>query len=222
MGSVGEVKQYLRSTYEQGLALVKERARKTTASTVLIIQHYPKYTNIPQELVAAFKENNKKATVISAFGHVHDQNCEEGPETQCVHILSGGGGGYGPAGLFGFVAVHLDGLGGYSTKIRDPDVTVHPNQCAICKPWMGCLWATSRSNRSIALLSIWYYVGALAIGIFALAVALALVIRRFARRTVDDKQAEVVQERSEDNAFVPPTRHTAFGDTLTLTQPNDV
>merc|ERR1711879_693815 len=119
-----QVKSFLRSKYEQGLALVKERARKTSARTVLIIQHYPKSFNIPQELVAAFKENNNNnATIISAYGHDHNQKCEEGPESRCEHILSGGGGGYG-------------------TKITDPDVTVSPNECAVCEPWMDCLWAT--------------------------------------------------------------------------------
>jgi len=180
--SVDQVKQFLRRKYEEGLALVEERARNTTASTVLIIQHYPKYSNAPQELVAAFKKHNKKATVISAYGHDHSQECQEGPESQCEHILSGGGGGYGPAGMFGFVAVHLDGMGGYSTKITDPDVTVHPDTCAVCSPWMSCLWSTSSNGRSEEMLSIWYYVIGLVVGILVVAVAVALVLRCRARR----------------------------------------
>jgi len=151
---VDQVKTFLRSKYEQGVALVKERARKTKASTVLIIQHYPQSTNIPQELVAAFRENNSSnATIISAYGHTHDQRCEEGLESQCAYILSGGGGGYGPAGLFGFVAVHLDGKGGYSAKITDPDVTVNPSECAVCEPLNDCMWATGgEASRSPAWL----------------------------------------------------------------------
>jgi hypothetical protein len=188
--TVDQVKQFLRSKYEQGLALVKERARKTTARTVLIIQHYPKYSNIPQELVAAFKENNNNnATIISAYGHDHNQRCEEGPESRCEHILSGGGGGYGPAGLFGFVAVHLDGMGGYSTKITDPDVTVKPNECAVCEPWMDCLWATN-SSRSLEIIPTWYYVVAAVLTLAVAAVAVAFALRCRARQNANERAAE--------------------------------
>jgi hypothetical protein len=188
--TIDQVKSFLRSKYEQGLALVKERARKTSARTVLIIQHYPQYSNIPQELVAAFKENNNNnATIISAYGHDHNQKCEEGPESRCEHILSGGGGGYGPAGLFGFVAVHLDGMGDYSTKITDPDVTVSPNECAVCEPWKDCLWATSDRDRSKEISTIWFYVIGVSAVALTLAVAVAFALCCRARHAADEKAA---------------------------------
>jgi hypothetical protein len=140
--------------------------------------------------VAAFKQNNNNnATIISAYGHDHNQRCEEGPESRCEHILSGGGGGYGPAGLFGFVAVHLDGMGGYSTKITDPDVTVKPNECAVCEPWMDCLWATN-SSRSLEIIPTWYYVVAAVLTLAVAAVAVAFALRCRARQNANERAAE--------------------------------
>lgn len=183
-GGQDAVKNFLQSKYDEGVALVQQRAQQTTASVVLIMNHYPKWMNVPQKLVEAFKQYNKNVTVVSAYGHTHKQICDEGPDSQCSYIMSGGGGGYTADGTLGFVAVHLDGEGGYNTKITDASVTVNANECSICDRLPDCLWASNPSLTG-------YYVGGAAAGVsLATATALAFAFRRRGKGAVAENVPE--------------------------------
>jgi len=80
-------------------------------------------------------------------------------------------------------------MGDYSTKITDPDVTVSPNECAVCEPWKDCLWATSDRDRSKEISTIWFYVIGVSAVALTLAVAVAFALCCRARQAADEKAA---------------------------------
>merc|ERR1712151_12366 len=119
----------------EGEELLDERAKLSSATTVLIMQHYNWASNRApgKEFKERFELNNGgKATVLSAYGHKHEQACEGGggwTEADCNVILSGGGGGWRGGQYFGFAAVHLTDNGGYRTVLETPDVRFSQDSC---------------------------------------------------------------------------------------------
>ncbi|CAJ1459446.1 unnamed protein product [Effrenium voratum] len=124
---------FLKKVAKAGDDLVVWRAQKSTASTVLIIQHYPGMCPraLFENALPAWRRG--KVRVICAYGHVHDQRCDvKGPQGQCMEVLSGGGGGCcGPqVNLAGFTAVYLDDQGGAYVDVESPQVRMFKDSCA--------------------------------------------------------------------------------------------
>merc|ERR1711979_114683 len=112
----------------EGQKFLDERARKTNATTAVIIQHYPQ---MGWNLKKRFDSNNGGRTqVLSAYGHADDQKCEGSRANGCDVILSGGGGGWKGGAYFGFTAVHLTDDGAYETKLETSEVRIPQNSCA--------------------------------------------------------------------------------------------
>jgi len=122
---------FLKAVAQAGDELVVERAKKGTASTVLIIQHYPGLC--PRALFenALTPQRRAKVRLICAYGHVHSQRCDVEINGQCMDVLSGGGGGCcGPmVNLAGFTAVYLDDQGGASVDVESPQVRLAKDTC---------------------------------------------------------------------------------------------
>jgi len=119
-GGTGNIQSFLNKKKGEGEGYMDTRARTTPATTVAILQHYPKYTGVPQAYLSRFKTNNgNKAKVLAAYGHTHDQVCENRGEGGCDLIMSGGGGGYIDNGRnLGFAAIHLTDDGGFQTVME--------------------------------------------------------------------------------------------------------
>lgn len=130
-GGRSVTESFLKAVAKAGDDLVVERAKKSTASTVLIIQHYPGLC--PRALFenALTPERRAKVRLICAYGHVHSQRCDVKINGQCMDVLSGGGGGCcGPmVNLAGFTAVHLDDMGGAHVDVESPEVRVAKDTC---------------------------------------------------------------------------------------------
>lgn len=117
----GAPRSFLEKIKASGFELIRQRAAKSPAKTVLIIQHYN--GAMASDVKSEFEKlNGGKAQVLSAYGHAHEQKCERGPESKCQLILTGGGGGWGGPS-YGFTAVHLTDDGGYTTKINSNRVS---------------------------------------------------------------------------------------------------
>ena len=118
---------------ESGEELVKERAMKSTAGTVLLLQHYPGHCprGIFEGALPASRKG--KVKVLCAYGHDHNQKCDKKDENGLfIDVLSGGGGGCcGPmVNLAGFTAVHLDDASGVkSVDVESSSVRLAANSC---------------------------------------------------------------------------------------------
>jgi len=132
-GGPGQVEHFLSRVAQAGMDLVLERARVGTASTVVIMQHYPGACPRNEFLGALPAARQGKVNVICTYGHVHEQGCKgTDARGQCNDILSGGGGGccapsISPAG---FVSVSLTDDGAFSTDVDSPSVMMPAGQCA--------------------------------------------------------------------------------------------
>lgn len=130
-----QVRDYLNGVRSKGEELLVDRARASSAKTVLIMQHYN--TGPGKQLKQKFEQNNGgRAKVLSAYGHRHEQKCEGDRTNGCDVILSGGGGGWrGGRGdyYYGFTAVHLKDDGGYQTVLETGDVRIRQTGCK----WWG-------------------------------------------------------------------------------------
>lgn len=115
----------LRSIYEAGMNMLKDRASNSTNKNILITNHYHVHPvpddNIPacQDHRNVFMQNSSvpNQTVICAGGHLHSTGCANAKtnpsgENCCVNILAGGGGGCcSPVpinGAHGFYVVRFD------------------------------------------------------------------------------------------------------------------
>lgn len=146
-GGKQNVVNFLNKIYTEGKHLLRERASAGSATTTVLIQHYPSEY---QSSLSAFSGglNGRSTQVLSVYGHTHAQFCKPsfnggslesgGSDPSCDHILSGGGGGccnYGGGsavdGPLGFAAIHLKSDGGYTTKTTGSDVVVQSNECTI-------------------------------------------------------------------------------------------
>lgn len=76
--------------------LLIKRAKTSTATNILIMQHYPEQA---KRLMKLWNDNRMSGhsndKVWTIFGHAHLQNCNnrDSKTGECIEILSGGGGG---------------------------------------------------------------------------------------------------------------------------------
>jgi len=122
---------FLHQVADAGLRLLKERAQKGTAKTVVILQHYP--GQCKRDIFEQALPAGRQVKVLCAYGHVHDQRCEvPGPDGICQDVLTGGGGGCCAPEIAtaGFTAVHLDDAGGYTLDAESAEVRMPNGQCA--------------------------------------------------------------------------------------------
>ena len=95
--------------------MMEERANKSENTNFLIAQHYPApATSLLKKFIAARDSNKvKDDTIWSAYGHIHEQKCEQkGNDGICNVILSGGGGGCcSEQTLRGFYVIGFDKTG---------------------------------------------------------------------------------------------------------------
>ena len=132
--------------------LLVERAKRSTASSVLILNHYDNAGRRLKQLYSAAraqlgsannkgrkggggeasgKQNEQRAAppaVLSAYGHTHNQGCHGVDTTtgQCELLMTGGGGGCCasdlPESYAGFTAVHLTEDGGFTVDHNSESV----------------------------------------------------------------------------------------------------
>jgi len=131
-GGINNIKGFLNQKKREGEAYMDQRARATPATTVAILQHYPKYTGVSNGYKSRFEDaNGHKAKVLSAAGHTHDQVCEGSRTYGCDVIMTGGGGGYIDHGSYlGFTAVHLTDDGGYQVVMETRETRFPRTWCA--------------------------------------------------------------------------------------------
>jgi hypothetical protein len=131
-GGQGEVQHFLDQVGAAGIDLLKKRAREGTATTVLIIQHYPGQCSKDVFEAALPANRTGKVNVICAYGHAHNQACDgKDSKGNCNMVLTGGGGGCcGPEiDLGGFTDVQLDDTGGFLTDVTSSEVRMESGQC---------------------------------------------------------------------------------------------
>ena len=131
-GGTAPVASFLQKVGAAGSTLLAQRARNGTATTTLIIQHYPGQCSrdVFEDALPASRKNNSR--VICAYGHTHDQKCNgEDEDGTCNDVLTGGGGGCcGPeVNLAGFTSVFLKDDGGYTLDVDSAQVRMHGGQC---------------------------------------------------------------------------------------------
>lgn len=132
-GGAGEVENFLTAVDRSGTQLLRERAQKGTARTVLIIQHFPGACQ--RDVFESSLRQGRQVDIICAYGHVHAQECHRyNGRGQCDTILSGGGGGCCAPQIFraGFAAVHLDDDGSFHSDVQSSEVTMSSGSC-----WWG-------------------------------------------------------------------------------------
>merc|ERR1712190_74903 len=113
---------------EAGTKLLQERGRNGTASTTVILQHYPGGCQ-KDVFEAAAREVGRATKVLCAYGHVHDQKCEGWEYGTCNMVMTGGGGGCCGNHRAGFTAVHLTEDGGFSTDLESGEVSLRASHC---------------------------------------------------------------------------------------------
>lgn len=118
----GDWKPHMKAKQAEGEQLLQERARLSSAKTVLIMQHYPSQG---KRLLDAFRSaNGNKAHALSVYGHDHMQKCEGDTTYGCDTIMSGGGGTTYHAPNHGFVSVFLKENGTYYADWNSKDVLI--------------------------------------------------------------------------------------------------
>lgn len=132
-GGKGAVSGFLGMIKKSGEDMLRCRAQKGSASTVLIIQHYP---SNGKSVMQTFKgATGRQVGVVSAYGHTHQQQCDgKDWNGQCNLIMTGGGGGCCEDDLHrnhaGFTAVHLQNDGGYWSDVDSQDVKLAAGACS--------------------------------------------------------------------------------------------
>lgn len=122
------VAAFMKRVSEAGTKLLRERARNGTASTTVILQHYPGSCQ-KDVFEAAAREVGRTTKVLCAYGHVHDQKCEGWEHGTCNMVMTGGGGGCCGNHRAGFTAVHLTEDGGFTTELESGEVSLSASHC---------------------------------------------------------------------------------------------
>jgi len=105
-----------------------ERAKTSTATNILLMQHYPGQARRLKSLWKEYRHYRGNATadtVWTIFGHAHEQKCNHVEDGVCDEILSGGGGGCCmEKSLRGFYVVGFDDDGGMTQPVAFNDSAV--------------------------------------------------------------------------------------------------
>ena len=130
-GGQEAVQEFLTKVDSAGDRLLADRAANGTATSAVVIQHYPGHCG--RSTFNANLAEGRNVQLLCAYGHTHNQHCDHanGPNGTCSDVLTGGGGGCcaPEVNLAGFTAVTLDEMGGFSVDVSSPDVRMHSNQC---------------------------------------------------------------------------------------------
>ncbi len=133
-GGRGSVQGFLGMMADSGEELLRCRAQKGSASTVVIINHFP---GVGKKLMDIFDSalGGRQVDVLSAYGHAHQQQCDgRNTKGQCDLIMTGGGGGCCdndlPHNYAGFTAVHLTDDGGFTSDVESPAVRLGRGACS--------------------------------------------------------------------------------------------
>lgn len=94
-GSVDSLRSWLKEVGNAGQNMFKERINQSPHKNVAIFQHYPGNSFRNQWLSNPTKQGDR-ASVLSFFGHTHNQQCSKAENGRCVEVLTGGGGGCCP------------------------------------------------------------------------------------------------------------------------------
>lgn len=131
-GGQANTESFLNLVKQSGEDMLRCRAQLGTASTVVILQHYPGSGKQVKDIFDNDVPTNRTVSSISAYGHAHQQHCDgRNAGGQCDLILTGGGGGCCSSDIYGgFTAVHLTDDGGFTSDVESGDVLVG-----------GCAWS---------------------------------------------------------------------------------
>jgi len=152
-GGKGSVQRFLRKIKNSGDDVLKCRAAIGSASTVLVMQHYPlNRFHVKRTFEGAL--NGRQVGVISAYGHTHEQQCQgiDG-NGQCNVILTGSGGGCCdndlPHNHAGFTAIHLTNDGGFTSDVKSDDVRLPRGACTWKFESFRSWWNDTRANAYV-------------------------------------------------------------------------
>ena len=130
-GGENNMASFLDMVGRGGEDLLRARATNGTATSNVIIQHYP--GQCKRDVFEGALPAGRVPQTLCAYGHTHDQHCDlaNGPNGTCSDLLTGGGGGCcGPeVNLAGFTSVALDDFGGFSVDVTSADVRMNNGQC---------------------------------------------------------------------------------------------
>lgn len=132
-GGKSVVEDFLGRVQEDGVQLLMQRAEQGTASTTVIIQHYPGHAESTRRIfLDGLNESGRTSSVLGAYGHVHDQVCTgRDSNNNCDMVMTGGGGGCCLGNYGGFTAVQLTDDGGFVTDVESSRVRIPKWQCRI-------------------------------------------------------------------------------------------
>jgi len=152
-GGRGNVQGFLGMIKNSGDEVLKCRAEKGSASTVLVMQHYP---SNKWDVKGTFEGalGGRQANVLTAYGHVHEQKCEgNNAQGQCNVIMTGSGGGCCETDLphnhAGFTAVHLTSDGGFTSDVESGDVRLPQGACTWNYDYFRSWWNDTRANAYV-------------------------------------------------------------------------
>eukprot|EP00928_Gymnodinium_smaydae_P011736 TRINITY_DN14300_c0_g5_i1.p1 TRINITY_DN14300_c0_g5~~TRINITY_DN14300_c0_g5_i1.p1 ORF type:complete len:662 (-),score=132.00 TRINITY_DN14300_c0_g5_i1:191-2176(-) len=129
-GGHDEVAAFMRRVSDAGTELLRQRARLGSASTTVILQHYPEAREAVDNAFTGSLPEGRTTHVIQAFGHWHDQFCQNHNENgTCNMVLTGGGGGCCGGHRAGFTAVHLTDDGGFTVDLDSDEVSMPAFEC---------------------------------------------------------------------------------------------
>ena len=132
------VRDFLYKVGKSGEELLVERAKRSSATTVVIINHYPTQGRRLKTLFEVAQMTFRRSApgqqvrlskVLTTYGHTHHQACHgKNEEGECDVVMSGGGGGCCkgdiPYTRPGFSAVHLKDDGGFTTDVEGVEVSL--------------------------------------------------------------------------------------------------
>jgi len=122
--SVDNLKSWMKDVANAGQSMFEERINQSPNKNIAIYQHYPGNSYRSQWLNNPSKEVDR-ASVLSFWGHTHNQQCIKSENGKCVEVLTGGGGGCCPSSCNdgtpnGFVVVSFkEGDDGKPTQFVD-------------------------------------------------------------------------------------------------------
>jgi hypothetical protein len=152
-GGKGNVAGFLGLIKRSGDEVLKCRAEKGSASTVLVMQHYPANKDAAKGTFEGAL-GGRQVNVLTAYGHTHEQKCEgSNNQGQCNVIMTGSGGGCCDSDLphshAGFTAIHLTSDGGFTSDVESGDVRLPQGSCTWNYDYFRSWWNDTRANAYV-------------------------------------------------------------------------